>query len=135
MAIFWAAQRDWHNYCPYIEFCYNTTPNVTTGLSPFYIAYGQEARIPAEAISGRLSLRESPPEASGGKAELFADQLALIRRIAHDNYVKSQNKSKPLIDADRTDVEYGEGEKVWVYQNQIKTTAGGSSNPAIPAPG
>ena len=135
LAIFCSSQKEWHKYCPFIEFCYNTTPNVTTGLSPFYVAYGQEARIPVEAVTGRLELRENfETNKNQENADLFADQLALIRRIARDNYVRAQNKRKPMTDIHRTHVEFKISEEVLVYQNQSKITTGGKLKPRYSGP-
>ena len=135
LAIFWSSQREWHKYCPLVEFCYNTTTNITTGLSPFFVAYGQEARLPAEAITGRLNLAECPePGGSASKAIDFADRLATARRAARDNYLKAQEKRQPIIDANRTHVEFLPGEEVLVYQNHRKISAGGKFKPRYTGP-
>ena len=102
---------------------------------PFFIAYGQEARIPVEAVTGRLNLSECHPlDDPDQKAETLAEQLAFTRRAAHDNYLKAQNKRQPIIDANRTHVEFQEGEEVLVYQNQSKISSGGKFRPRYTGP-
>ena len=41
-------QRDWDKYLQIIAFQYNTTINVATGYSPFYVMHGREARQPSD---------------------------------------------------------------------------------------
>jgi len=39
-----AHQTDWDEYLPFVAFAYNTTVNTQTGLTPFFMVYGREAR-------------------------------------------------------------------------------------------
>ena len=90
--------------------------------------------MPADAITGRLNLKDCQPSEAQRKADLFADQLALTRQAAHDAYVKAQEKRKPVIDANRSHIEFSEGDQVLVYQNQLKVTAGGKFKPRYTGP-
>jgi transposase InsO family protein len=38
------SQRDWARWLPYATFCYNATPNASTGFAPHFIMTGQEPR-------------------------------------------------------------------------------------------
>jgi transposase InsO family protein len=38
------SQRDWAKWLPFVTFCYNTTPNASTGFAPHFVMTGQEAR-------------------------------------------------------------------------------------------
>ena len=120
LAIFWSSQREWHKYRPFVEFCYNTTPNVTTGMSSFCIVYGQEARVPADDITGRLNLQVCQPSEAQRKADLFADQLALTRRTAQVTHVLSPDKRESITDANQTQIEFRERDLELVSQNQLK---------------
>lgn len=41
---------DWDLCLPSVRFAINTTPNSTTGLSPFYIHFGMDPRLPIDTI-------------------------------------------------------------------------------------
>ena len=45
-----ARHGNWEEQLPYIEFAYNSTPNAVTGLSPYRLTLGQEARSPLDAL-------------------------------------------------------------------------------------
>ena len=53
-----ARHSNWEEYLPYIEFAYNSSPNASTGFSPFRLSLGQEARTPLDTLftgGGELS--------------------------------------------------------------------------------
>ena len=41
-------QKDWDEFLPAILFAYCTSPQATTGDSPFYLLYGREPRLPID---------------------------------------------------------------------------------------
>ncbi len=47
-------KRDWVACLPQVIFCYNTTPHQTTGESPHLLMLGQEPRLPADFLLGRV---------------------------------------------------------------------------------
>jgi hypothetical protein len=47
-----ANQTDWDNYIDGIVLAYNTTPHETTGISPYRLVFGREARLPIDVITG-----------------------------------------------------------------------------------
>ena len=120
LAIFWSSQRERHKYCPFVEFCYNTTPNVTTGMSSYCTVYKQEARVPADDITGRLNLQVCQPSEAQRKADLFADQLALTCRTAQVTHVLSPDKRESMTDANQTQFEFKEGDLELVPQSQLR---------------
>jgi hypothetical protein len=40
---------DWDSFLPILEFAYNSTPQSSTGYSPFFLLYGQQPRDPLSA--------------------------------------------------------------------------------------
>lgn len=47
-------KRDWVACLPQVVFCYNTTPHQTTGESPHFLMFGQEARLPVDFLLGSV---------------------------------------------------------------------------------
>ena len=42
--------RDWDSCLPFVLFAYRTSPQTSTGESPFYLLYGRDPRLPTEAV-------------------------------------------------------------------------------------
>uniref|UniRef100_A0A8C1Y575 Gypsy retrotransposon integrase-like protein 1 n=2 Tax=Cyprinus carpio TaxID=7962 RepID=A0A8C1Y575_CYPCA len=49
-----ARKRDWAACLPQVVFCYNTTLHQTTGESPHFLMFGQEARLPVDFLLGSV---------------------------------------------------------------------------------
>jgi transposase InsO family protein len=48
--------KSWDNYLPQALFAYNTTPHRSTGVSPFLLVHGDEARLPVELWGNQSKL-------------------------------------------------------------------------------
>lgn len=46
--------NDWDQWIAYYEFCYNTTPCVATGYTPFELVYGKKANLPIDLCSDTI---------------------------------------------------------------------------------
>ena len=46
-----ADQTDWDELLPMVEFAINSSPNRSTGFTPFYLNYGREPMVPADLLS------------------------------------------------------------------------------------
>ena len=47
-------KRDWNSCLPHVLYSYNTTPQQSTGESPFFLMVGQEPRLPVDFLLGRV---------------------------------------------------------------------------------
>ena len=45
-----ANSRDWEQHLPFVLFAYRTSPQTSTGESPFYILYGRDPGLPTDRI-------------------------------------------------------------------------------------
>jgi transposase InsO family protein len=45
-------KTSWHRHIPAMTHAYNSTPNTTTGQSPFYLMFGRHPRLPVDVVLG-----------------------------------------------------------------------------------
>ena len=59
-------KKDWKSHVPALVHAYSCTRNAATGLSPYYLLFGREPRLPVDVKFGlqRGSLKGSPGESN-----------------------------------------------------------------------
>lgn len=87
-------------HLPYLLFAYRVTVQELTQMSPFYMLYGRESRIPTETA---LSQPRTPYQINflDALSELEAN-LSDAWAIAHKNITKAQQKKKLQYDKKRS---------------------------------
>ena len=93
----------WVSVLPAVELAINSTVNDSTGYSPFYVAYGQEATKPADLLEGL-----SPNPAAGD----FANHIATIYHAVRTRLEKAQTSQKHQADKRRRDASFQVGDHV-----------------------
>ena len=93
----------WVSVLPAVELAINSTINDSTGYSPFYVAYGQEATKPAELLEGL-----SPNPAAGN----FANRIATIYHVVRTRLEKAQASQKYQADKRYRDASFQVGDHV-----------------------
>ena len=63
-------KQDWDRRLPYVLFAYRTSPQESTGQSPFALLYGREAVLPTEEV-----LRP-PVDRATVTIETYAEEVA-----------------------------------------------------------
>ena len=51
----------WENHLQKVCFAYNSSEHPTTGYSPFFLMYGQEARLPVDLMFGPSPMEKQLP--------------------------------------------------------------------------
>ena len=96
-------KRTWVSELPVVEFEINSTINDSTGYSPFYVAYGQEATKPADLLEGL-----SPNPA----ARNFANRITTIYHVVRTRLEKAQASQKYQVDKQHCDASFQVGDHI-----------------------
>lgn len=106
-ALDWSA--DWEENLPLIEFSYNNSYHSSIGMSPFEAMYGRPCRTPFcwTEVGERTRFNNS-----------LIDETTEKIKFIRENMKKAQERQKKYADRKRREVEFKEGD--WVY---LKVTA------------
>lgn len=88
----------WDLHLAEVLFAYNTTPHTSTKVSPFFLAFGQEARLP---IEGELNIQRGWTQEDDR-----LDSLRDARRIAAETINKAQQISKKYYDEKKMEANF-----------------------------
>ena len=107
-------QKDWDEYLPSILFAYRTSPQATTGDSPFYLLYGREPRLPIDVNLLPPNIDHLSTSIAEHRARIVS-QLEEAQRLAKENTERTQQEMKARYDLKAAPVEYKIGQRVWVF--------------------
>ena len=94
------AKGKWVEKLPGVLWAYRTTKRVPTGETPFSLAYGAEAVIPAEVYMPTLRTEDPDPEQNASLLQLVQDlskerrELAAIRVAAYQQQIRAAHLKK-----------------------------------------
>lgn len=108
-------QDDWEDHLAAAELAVNNARNETTGLSPFYMFYGREARLPLDLALTPLTQARSSPSAAEALAKWRA---ALVR--AQETTKTAQKRQKKYADEHRREVTFSVGDRVLLATANLK---------------
>ena len=108
-------QNDWEDHLAAAELAVNNARNATTGLSPFYMFYGREARLPLDLALTPLTKARASPSAADALARWRA---ALVR--AQETTKTAQLRQKKYADAQRREQLFAVGERVLLATANLK---------------
>ena len=108
-------QDDWEAHLAAAELAVNNARNETTGLSPFYMFYGREARLPLDLALTPLTQARSNPSAADALARWRA---ALVR--AQETTKSAQRRQKKYADEHRRELSFSVGDRVLLATANLK---------------
>ena len=104
---------DWPLYMAPMQFAYNTSINSATKATPFFITFGQEARLPSMPNPDIQRLvGESGPKT-------WFNQLQEARKMAVHNNMAVTEKSKEYFDSKITAIKFKVGQYVWLNEHNF----------------
>ena len=102
----------WDTHIHQLQLAYNTSVHSSTGLTPYYIMHGREARIPAN-----VTCPVAPPSYDSAQ-EYVADVCTRLKKAfqyARQKADLSQLRQKKDYDAGSRTIEYRPGDLVWLH--------------------
>ena len=116
-------QDDWDQHLSSAEMAINNAKQASTGFSPFYLNYGQEASMPLDrALAGLLP--PNNPDASE-RIRRLKDSLNLAR----SNIEKAQTRQSKYADQHRRDVKLVVGDQVLLSTKHLKLVGADKRTP------
>lgn len=97
--------RRWGSYLHWADWCYNTTIHSSTGLTPYQAVYGRPPPTIPQYILGSSNLEAIDSDLA------TRDQILDLLKT---NLIKTQTRMKKQADSHRKDVQFQEGELVYV---------------------
>ena len=108
-------QRDWDRFLPEVEFAVNNSVHASTRMAPFETVYGMRLRDGLTELSGLPSV---PATRS------FVVQRQLMRQRAAENIAFAAAQMAIILDRDRTDFEFKEGDEVMLRVKELRIRSG-----------
>ncbi|GFV92957.1 retrovirus-related Pol polyprotein from transposon 412 [Trichonephila clavipes] len=105
-------QQDWDKKLPFFLLAYRSAVHETTGYSPAQMLFGRDLRLPADLLFIR------PPDAPLVPEEYIEKQQARMEEMQHlarERIGMTSKKMKTRYDARATGHDFGEGNKVWLW--------------------
>ena len=113
-------QRDWDDRLPVVAFAYRTSAHEVTGLTPFYMLHGREARIPADLcydVPAVFSSPTTPIDFVAQQETKFAEAYALAR----DCLGVTATRRKTSYDLRCRPATFPVGSRVWYWLPRRRT--------------
>ena len=105
-------KKDWNKFLPKLAFAYNSTVNKSTGMSPFYLMYGRESRLPIDSVFPEMVEEEVPRRSHAEFVKEWEKTMKEAVEIARQNIKKSAEYNKTNFDKKARAVELEIGDRV-----------------------
>lgn len=109
------AADDWDEYLQAVMFAYNTAKQESTGMTPYSLLFGVEARTPADIGHG-VQLTDYGPERVMDWRERLILTLQQTRELATKRISAAQEKQKQRYDSTHKAAQYKVGAQVYLLK-------------------
>lgn len=106
-------QGNWDRKLPFVLFAYRTSPQESTGYSPFYLLYGRDPVLPTEEVL--MPAPDQTPVLISEYAEEVAESLQEAWTLARTSVQKAQKKQKASHDRRAATPTYQVGDQVRIF--------------------
>lgn len=112
------AKRRWPEHLTELVFAYNSTPHASTGLSPFYVMFGRDPRLPVDLILGYndVSTAVDMPEEIAMHQQRLQDAYLLVQQ----KLASSAQRRKKYTDRNTKEAPLYIGQRVYYRQRAFK---------------
>ena len=105
--------KSWEILLPTVEMVINSSPNQSTGFSPFFLNYGHEPVTPMQLLRGDES-------ASTESVESFIRRVTSDWKLARENLGRSVELQKKYYDKKHRDIHYNVGDLVLLSTRNLR---------------
>ncbi|KAL7885326.1 hypothetical protein AOLI_G00056210 [Acnodon oligacanthus] len=105
---------EWDDCLNQVALAYNTCSHATTGFSPFFLAHGREARMPANLLLPNNLPSTSTPGSPADYAAQLTSKLQLAFQLAAQNREYAHRQQKQYYDKLVKHIPYNPGDLVWL---------------------
>lgn len=105
--------KDWDQRLPYVLFAYRSSPQTSTGESPFYLLYGRDPQLPMDIALSAIPDRSLIDV--GDYKTLLSSKLSEAWKLARKNVEKAQFRQKKAYDIHTKEDDLEVGDRVFVY--------------------
>ena len=107
-------QENWDLNLGCLAFAYRSTPQESSGLTPFMLMMGREARLPAELMYGSQCNENGEIQSYGAYADQLRNRMQHAHEVARRHLAFSARRQAEIYDSKLSVYHYNVGDYVWV---------------------
>ena len=106
----------WDDRLPFIQLAYNTSQHTATGLTPFYVLFGREARLPLQLMCPAPDAAADPCSPTQYVLDLQC-RLQGAYQFVRTHLNVAQRRAKEVYDRTASSSALPVGQLVWLYRH------------------
>ena len=111
-------QKNWDTYLPILIMAYNSAVQESTGFTPSMLMLGRELNLPIDIALGRPVNTQTNTKSE--YAEMLIQKLEAVHNLARKHISIASDSQKRNYDKRLRYFPYNEGDRVWLYNPQVK---------------
>ena len=110
-------KKNWDEFIPYVLFAYRASRHASTKMSPFYLLYGREPKLPVDWL---LDQPEGEPQTTERFAAEVEEKFKSAWTLAQKHIETAQSQQKTAYDkgVTRSSDDFSVGDQVFVHTPQ-----------------